>query len=282
MPPIFVNDNILDITVTAGGCRAAGHRRGHPADRLTVVHRVVTATVAADGETVLAGRGPIPTTRPRSWSAARSPRARSQLTIYRVPTTPRWARTLLHRGARNGPASPSRHPRPAPTTQTGLPASDSYPADQELASLTSPPLEAMGTMILETSYNTGANAFLCLLAVNAGSTDCTDRPHDRCYALVEEAGLERRPPVPRRRAGRRPGVDDAAPDEPLVAVGPDQPWGDVFVAGQPVLGETGSLAPYRAGQPGHGQGGGQGRHQRRARPGHRPAVLQGAEPRRAT
>src|SRR6202022_496517 len=50
----------------------------------------------------------------------------------------------------------------------------SYDAQQQLASLTSPPLSEVGTMILQTSYNTGANAVLCLLAAHAGSTNCLD------------------------------------------------------------------------------------------------------------
>ncbi|MBV9326248.1 MAG: hypothetical protein JO352_20995 [Chloroflexi bacterium] len=46
-------------------------------------------------------------------------------------------------------------------------------------------------MILTTSYNTGANAVLCLLAVHAGSTDCLDGlPVIR--ALTDRAGIHPR------------------------------------------------------------------------------------------
>ena len=47
----------------------------------------------------------------------------------------------------------------------------------------------MRTMILETSYNTGANAFLCLLAVDLVSTDCT-AALPTMYDLATDAGVD--------------------------------------------------------------------------------------------
>ncbi|HET9875973.1 MAG TPA: hypothetical protein VFQ37_09425 [Mycobacterium sp.] len=53
--------------------------------------------------------------------------------------------------------------------------------------LQSPPLKALGMMMLETSYHVGANAMLCLLAAGAGSADC---PADlkAIRATIDKAG----------------------------------------------------------------------------------------------
>ena len=47
----------------------------------------------------------------------------------------------------------------------------------------------MGRTIIQISYNVGANAFMCLLAVKRGSTDCTDGL-ETMDALVVKAGLD--------------------------------------------------------------------------------------------
>ena len=102
----------------------------------------------------------------------------SQLATYRIEESAEWARALfieaLERAGVDVAAEPS-----GPNDQSAIPAPDSYPTDQRLASLESPTIAQMGTMIMEMSYNVGANSFMCLLAVESGSDDCIARPRHR-------------------------------------------------------------------------------------------------------
>ena len=43
-----------------------------------------------------------------------------------------------------------------------------------MASLTSPPASVLAKLVLKVSHNRGAESLMCLLAVKAGSTTCTD------------------------------------------------------------------------------------------------------------
>jgi serine-type D-Ala-D-Ala carboxypeptidase/endopeptidase (penicillin-binding protein 4) len=249
VPPIFVNDNILDLQVTARGAGQPATVEAVPATGYFSIESQV-ATVAAEGESVLeveASRDDPHTIVVRGTIAE----GRSQLTIYRVPDGAAWARALFIEALQRAGiavAAPAR----GPNDQTDLPAPDSYPPGQQLASLTSPPLSAMGSMINETSYNTGANAFLCLLAVHAGSTDCT-AGLPTIYAVAERAGVNTDHLFLVDGQGADPASTTPRQISRWVQWARTQPWGDVFIAGQPVLAETGSLAPYGADSPAAGK-----------------------------
>jgi D-alanyl-D-alanine carboxypeptidase/D-alanyl-D-alanine-endopeptidase (penicillin-binding protein 4) len=249
VPPIFVNDNILDLQVTAT-------TEGQPATIETIpqtgyftVESQVT-TVASDGETALEvdASPEDPNTIVVSGTIAEGG---SQLTIYRVDDGAAWARALFVEALQRAGVSVTA-PALGPNDESGLPASDSYPADQELASLESPPLSAIGTMINQVSYNTGANAFLCLLAAESGSTDCTDGLQT-VYALAEEAGVDTDDLFLLDGQGADPASTTPRQMSRWVQWAQEQPWGKVFVEGQPVLAETGSLAPYGADSPAAGK-----------------------------
>jgi D-alanyl-D-alanine carboxypeptidase/D-alanyl-D-alanine-endopeptidase (penicillin-binding protein 4) len=248
-PPIYVNDNILDLRITAAGEGEAAAVEAVPQTRYFTIRSDVT-TVAADGETALqvTASDADPNTLVVSGTIAEGS---SQLTIYRLEDGAAWARALFVESLKRAGikvAAPARGPNRA----EGLPAPNTYPADQELASLTSPPLSAFGTMINEVSYNTGANAFMCLLAVERGSTDCIDGL-ETMYALAREAGLDTDELFLVDGQGQDPASTTPRQMSRWLEWSREQPWGDVFVAGQPVLGETGSLAPYGAGSPAAGK-----------------------------
>jgi D-alanyl-D-alanine carboxypeptidase/D-alanyl-D-alanine-endopeptidase (penicillin-binding protein 4) len=246
-PPIYVNDNIVDVQVTAAdeGERAAIEVTPQT-EYFTVTSEV--ETVAADGQTALevaASADDAQTLVVRGTIAA----GKSQLTTSRVADGAEWARALFVEALQRAGVTVAAPVR-GPNDQSGLP--DDYPADQELASLESPPLSAMGTTILEMSYNTGANAFMCLLAVERGSTDCTDGL-DTVYELAEEAGIDTDFLFLVDGQGQDPASTTPRQISRWHKWARDQSWGDVFVEGQPVLGETGSLAPYGADSPAAGK-----------------------------
>src|SRR5204863_9557643 len=55
-----------------------------------------------------------------------------------------------------------------------LPASQSYGGKPRVASYVSPPYSDYAKMILKVIHNLGANLAVCLLAVQAGKTNCSD------------------------------------------------------------------------------------------------------------
>ena len=253
VPPIFVNDNLLDITVTpappGGPDGAPATAVGSPATgAYTVVSRVTTVpgadaalAVAADPDdarrllvsgTIGAGAGP-------------------RLTVYRIPDAASWARTLfveaLGRAGVAVAADPAR-----PNRTDGLPPEGGYDAGLQLAALTSPPLSAFGSMILETSYNTGANAVLCLLAAHQGSTDCVDGL-TVIRGVIDRAGLVSNAVVLTDGEGAYPA--SVTPEQMVrwLAWTQTQPWGAALKAGQPVLGQTGTLAAVGLSSPARGK-----------------------------
>jgi D-alanyl-D-alanine carboxypeptidase/D-alanyl-D-alanine-endopeptidase (penicillin-binding protein 4) len=246
-PPIYVNDNILDLRVTAGGEGEAASIEAIPQTGYFKVRSDVV-TVEPDGATVLrvVASGGDPRTLVVSGTITEGS---SQLTIHRVEDAAAWARALFVEALERAGVRVDA-PARGPNDQSGLP--DTFRNDRELASLDSPPLSALGTMINETSYNTGANAFMCLLAVERGSTNCLDGL-DTIYALAEEAGLDTDELFLVDGQGQDPASTTPRQISRWLQWSREQPWGEAFVAGQPVLAETGSLAPYGAGSPAAGK-----------------------------
>jgi len=135
-----------------------------------------------------------------------------------------------------------------PTT----PATTTYPAEQQVASLTSPPLSAFGDMIMETSWNTGANAMLCLLAADADSTNCEDGL-EVIHEQTDKAGLDPAGVVLVDGQGKDPASVTATQMANWMAWSQTQPWGAQLTAGLPIYGETGSLAAYGLDNPAKGK-----------------------------
>ena len=244
-PSIFVNDNIVDIQVTAGGEGDPANIEVTPQTGYVTIQSDVT-TVVQDGETALAvvASEDDPNTLVVTGTIAAGG---SQLAIHRIDDGAAWARALFIEALQRAGVTVAAPPV-GPNDASALPPAGTYPADQQLASLDSPPLSAMGAMILETSYNTGANAFMCLLAVDRGSTDCTDGL-DTIYQLAEEAGVDTDVLFLVDGQGQDPASTPPRQISRWLQWSLDQPWGDVFFDGQPVLAETGSLAPYGADSP---------------------------------
>ena len=249
VPPIFVNDNLVDVEVT-------GAAEGEPATIETVPHTGYftvesdVETVAEDGKTALsvtASEGD-PSTLVVSGTIAAG---HSQLTMYRVPDAADWARALFIEALERAGIEVAAGLGDS-NDESALAASDSYPADQRVAELTSPTLGQMGTMIMEMSYNAGANAFLCLLAVERGSENCIDGL-ETVYELTAEAGIDTSELFLVDGQGADPASTTPRQISRWMQWSREQPWGEAFVASQPILGETGSLAANGLGSPAVGK-----------------------------
>ncbi|MCZ2826177.1 MULTISPECIES: D-alanyl-D-alanine carboxypeptidase/D-alanyl-D-alanine endopeptidase [unclassified Modestobacter] len=248
-PSIYVNDNILDITVTAAGIGQPAVLDLRPQTRAVTVESTVTTTDAATPTalTVTADPGD-PTSVTVSGTIAAG---ESQLTIHRVPDAASWARTLFVEALGRAGVTVTT-PAVGPNDQAALPPAGPYPAGQRVAALTSPPLSALGRMILETSYNTGANALMCLLAVHGGSTDCIDGLAAVHHQLAL-AGVDTDDVVLFDGQGADPA--STTPDQMVTWLrwAQTQPWGEELATGQPVLGVSGTLASTGQGGPAAGQ-----------------------------
>lgn len=236
--PIFVNDNLVDVDVTAASEGAPATIAVTPQSSAYVVTSEV-ATVGAQGDTNLSVE-PSPTDPHALVVSGTIAAGKSQLVNYRVPDPAAWARTLLIDALGRAGVTVAA-PAQGPNDESALPTSDAVASGTQLASIESPPMSAMGRMILEISYNAGSNAFLCLLAVKAGSKSCTDGLKT-VTGLVDRAGLD--PQAVFLIDGQ--GGDPASTTPHQAALWAKwaltRPWGKAFVRGQPVLGKTGSLA----------------------------------------
>ncbi|MGI9053190.1 MAG: D-alanyl-D-alanine carboxypeptidase [Ilumatobacteraceae bacterium] len=91
-----------------------------------------------------------------------------------------------------------------------------------------------------------------LLAVERGSTDCIDGLETE-YELAGEAGLDTDDLFLVDGQGGDPASTTPRQVSRWMQWSREQPWGEAFVQGQPVLAETGSLAANGAGSPAAGK-----------------------------
>jgi D-alanyl-D-alanine carboxypeptidase/D-alanyl-D-alanine-endopeptidase (penicillin-binding protein 4) len=246
VPPVFVNDNLFDIAVTPAAAGETATVVGSPrSEAFAAVSQV--KTVPGSDAAIEATADP---TDPRriivtgTIGAAADP----QLTVYRIPDAARWARTLFIEALGRAGVTVAANPVAA----SPAPPSAAYRRPRRLAALTSPPLREFGKMILATSYNRGANALMCQLAVDAESTDCLEGLKS-IHTLMNEAGLVSEDVVLVDGQGA-----DPASVTPLQLVRwlrwtQDQSWAAPFNAGLPVLGESGSLASAGLDSPARGK-----------------------------
>jgi D-alanyl-D-alanine carboxypeptidase/D-alanyl-D-alanine-endopeptidase (penicillin-binding protein 4) len=247
---ISVNDNLLDLEATPGEPGEPATIAASPANGLYTVDASVTTSeseddpaalqVAVDEEapTVVQVTGTVPPGDP-------------SLTVYRIPDAATWARTLFIEALERAGVAVTADPL-APNDPESLPAADSYADDAEVASIESAPLSESGGMILATSYNTGANTFLCLLAANAGSTECDDGL-DSIRELATEAGIAEADLLLVDGQGGDPASATPEAISQWLIWAREQPWGQTFADGLPILGERGSLSRSGTDSPAKGK-----------------------------
>jgi D-alanyl-D-alanine carboxypeptidase/D-alanyl-D-alanine-endopeptidase (penicillin-binding protein 4) len=247
--PMFVNDNVLDITVTPGASGATAAAVASPATAAFQVSSQVKTESGSDVSLKVAADPNQPRNLIVSGSIGSD--AGPRLTIYRIPDPASWARTLFIEALQRAGVAVAADPLAANSDAT-LPAKGSYPESAEVAKFQSPPVSAFGDLILRTSYNTGANTLLCLLAVHEGSTDCLAGLVP-IRAMAAKAGLNASDVALVDGQGADPASMPPAQMVKYLRWTHDQSWGATLKAGQPVLGKTGTLSSDGADSPAKGK-----------------------------
>ena len=256
--PVFVNDNQVNVVMTPT-------RPGRPVEVETFPEtdlfeiEVDVKTVPGEGEGDTAGQQiqveqdpdePSSATISGSLERGAEPAVRALV----VPDPAAFARALfiaeLSEAGVEVEASAD-----APNRLDGLPDVDSYgdSAARKVAALSSPELGVLGTMILSTSYNDGANTMLCLLAVEAGSQTCTDGLTTINDLIAAADGVDPAEVALLDGQGGDPASVTPRAMNAWLAWSQDRPWGPVLADGLPILGETGVLAVVGQDSPARGK-----------------------------
>lgn len=163
------------------------------------------------------------------------------LNVFHVPDPATYARTLFIEALERASVTVSANPNAKNSTK-GHPKG--YAKNTEVASIASPSVQAIATLIWKISHNYGANLAVCLLAVQSGSTDCED-------------GF---PPVQKQIKDRGIGADDVwmldGSGESFSSTTPKAivtwikwlrslSWGDDLHKMLPILGVDGSLKLFQ-------------------------------------
>ncbi len=169
--PIIINDNLIDMvsTPTAVGQPATLDYRPH-SSAFTVTSKVTTVAagqqagveskLVAPGQIELTGQVPMGISPPL-------------LHVFQIQDPAAYARTILIDALQRAGVTvdaPATGANPA----AKLPAPKSYAAGDQVAAYVSPVYSEYVKLVLKVSLNLGANLAVCLLAANAGSTDCLD------------------------------------------------------------------------------------------------------------
>ncbi|HEY9314298.1 D-alanyl-D-alanine carboxypeptidase/D-alanyl-D-alanine-endopeptidase [Williamsia sp.] len=248
VPSIFVNDNLVDIQAQPGEPGQPATIQMLPGNGLFTIDSQVT-TGAADSDSTL--KVEADDANPTLLHVTGSvPAGKTSLTVYRITDASSWARQLFIEALQRKGITVASTAKV--NNDAALPPSGSYQDNLRLATLDSAPLGEAGGMILATSYNTGANTFVCLLAVEAGSDQCADGlPAIR--DLAAEAGVPASDFVIMDGQGGDPSSATPTAVATWLKWVSAQPWADTFWAGQPILGERGSLSGVGADSPAKGK-----------------------------
>jgi D-alanyl-D-alanine carboxypeptidase/D-alanyl-D-alanine-endopeptidase (penicillin-binding protein 4) len=169
--PMIINDNLIDVVVTPG---QVGAGPGSVTWRPQVVPfhlDVHVKTVAAGQPTALTVK-PFPDGRVLV-SGTIAANAGQQVRVGEIPDPSAFARSaLIEALGRSGVSVSAAATGPNPVSK--LPANRTYQGDPRVAAYVSPPFSEYTKMIFKISSNLGADLTLCLMAVKAGSTNCTD------------------------------------------------------------------------------------------------------------
>ncbi len=246
--PLEINQNLIDITTRPGrsGQIATAVIRPQVAP-WTVTSKVksvapgqpTSITVAAPREGPIVVSGTI---------AANSAPA---VNVYAYKDPGKYARTaFIEALARNG-VTVTANPV-AENSASQLPSRASVAALPTVASLKSLPLAEDAKYTLKVSYNRGAETFVCLLAVQAGSTDCNDGIA-REGQIWRKAGLNTASAVLNDGSGAPDNFITPNNQVQLQSIMAQRPDAARWKAGLPILGVDGSLALVQPNGPAKGK-----------------------------
>ena len=237
--PITINDNVIDVEITPGEV-------GEAPESVTWRPQVAPYEIDVQAETVAAGE---PNT--VSVSAASdggivvsgniAADAGKLLRVVPIEDPAAFARTALIEALERAGVSVSASSTGS-NPASELPEKRSYDANAEVAAYESPPFSEYAKLILKVSHNYGANLNVCLIAVNAGSTDCNDG-FPAMKSFFEKAGVDTAQVALADGRGGNPAdrfTPQAATD--LLSYWLEQPQAETFRMMLPELGVDGSLA----------------------------------------
>jgi D-alanyl-D-alanine carboxypeptidase/D-alanyl-D-alanine-endopeptidase (penicillin-binding protein 4) len=166
--PIWVNENVLDVTATPAAAGRPARLDWRPRTvAWRVVGRVTTGPEGSEPALTLRRGGPGVVVVGGRVPAGGGP----VLRVFQVPDPAAFARSAFVEALRrHGVQVAARATGPNPRAL--LPRGRAYPANRRLAERVSPPLREYTKVILKVSYNRGADLMVCLAAVRAGSRDC--------------------------------------------------------------------------------------------------------------
>jgi D-alanyl-D-alanine carboxypeptidase/D-alanyl-D-alanine-endopeptidase (penicillin-binding protein 4) len=237
--PITINDNVIDVQIEPG-------KMGEKPKVVKWRPQVAPYHLDVRAETVAKNK---PTT--VSVSAGSGGRivvsgdiaagGGKVLRVAPVEDPAAFARTALIEALERAEVSVKASPTGS-NPSTKLPKKGSYKADEQVAVYESPPFSEYAKLILKVSHNYGANLNVCLMAVEAGSTDCNDG-FPVMKKFFEEAGVDTDQVALADGRGGNPSdrfTPKAATD--LLGYWLDEPQAETFRKMLPELGVNGSLA----------------------------------------
>lgn len=164
--PIWINDNLIDLTITPGtaGSKAKVEWRpmtaayGVESDVLTTAAgQPLAVSVSSPRNGLIRVTGSIP--------ADQGPLVQ----VHQVEDPPAFARTQLIEALKRSGVAVDADPL-GPNPEAALPAKGSYAADAMVAKLVSPPFSENLKLIFKTSMNQHADLLIFLLALKKGET----------------------------------------------------------------------------------------------------------------
>ncbi|GGL92378.1 D-alanyl-D-alanine carboxypeptidase/D-alanyl-D-alanine-endopeptidase [Nakamurella endophytica] len=246
--PIVINNNLIDFTTTPGRVGAVATVAMRP--------KVAPWTVTSQVKTVPAGQPTgITVTAPREGTVVLTGTIAADsapvVNTYAFKDPATFARTaFIEALQRKGVSVAAKAVADNPGGR--LPAKAAVAALPAVAKLTSLSLDQEATYTLKISYNLGAETFICLLAVQAGSTKC-EAGLARAAEIWRRAGLDPTGAVLIDGSGL-PGnlitADNQVQLETIMAKRPDAAR---WKATLPVLGVDGSLALVQSKGPAKGK-----------------------------
>jgi serine-type D-Ala-D-Ala carboxypeptidase/endopeptidase (penicillin-binding protein 4) len=248
--PIWVNENLIDITVTPARPGRAATLQWRPKTPTIAIRSRVT-TIASGAKTQ-----PLDVTQAQAGTIEVSGEiaADAQPTLVAAPIErpADFARVAFIESLRRAGVAVAA--RDSGSNPVGLlPNPDAYSRSTMVAEHLSPPLAQYVKVILKVSYNRGADLMVCLVAVRARSRTCTDglAPEVR---TIDALGVSPQSTIVYDGAGsedngRTSPADEATFLRELLGV----PWGHFIRDGMEIFGVDGLQALNGVGTPAAGK-----------------------------
>jgi D-alanyl-D-alanine carboxypeptidase/D-alanyl-D-alanine-endopeptidase (penicillin-binding protein 4) len=237
--PITINDNLIDVEVAPGKIGEAPKVvKWRP--KVAPYHLVMRAKTVAAGKPTTLSVSPH-TDGPVVVSGNIAADAGQQLRVAQIADPTAFARTALIEALRRADVSVSASPTGS-NPSSELPKKGSYNSKDQVAAYQSPPFSQYTKLILKVSHNYGANLNVCLMAVKAGSTDCSDA-FPMMKSFLKKAGVDVEQVALADGRGLDP-VDQFSPKAviEILHYWLKQPQFDTFRKMLPEMGVNGSLA----------------------------------------